>query len=505
MGSNYGRQAVKQLEDVLERLDVLTELIASKDAEIERLNGVLASMTSLEKAYEAQIAEIEQLKLEKSQFIAQNAQLTETVTKLTDEIARLRSRLDTDSHNSSNPPSSDSKPKKQKAANEHNGRKKSGKGKGGQNGHKGRTLTEEDARKMIESKEYVHEVKNIGDVCADYKVRYVIDFQIVPTITEYRIYADENGRYPIPEELRSVVTYGANTRALAVSLYSEGVVSNKRICSLINDLSDGRLPVSEGSIYGFLKGFADKTSGFISEIKQRLLDSPVIYTDGTVVTVNGVQNYVRNESTDNEVLYCAMEKKTIDAMKEAGILEAYVGTLVHDHETTLYRFGQQHAECNVHLLRYLTKNSEDTGNKWSEAMICFLLKAKKAREEGELTEESIAKYEKEYDAILEDGKLQNEATRPQWAKKDEKRLLNRLIKYKKNHLLFLRDASVPFDNNLSERDLRKCKNRQKMAGGFRDFHGLEMYCSIMSFVETIKKRKQNIFGSIRAVYSDSFA
>lgn len=36
-------------------------------------------------------------------------------------------------------------------------------------------------------------------------------------------------------------------------------------------------------------------------------------------------------------------------------------TLVHDHETALYHFGTAHVECNVHILRYLTKNSEYTG------------------------------------------------------------------------------------------------------------------------------------------------
>ena len=54
-----------------------------------------------------------------------------------------------------------------------------------------------------------------------------------------------------------------------------------------------------------------------------------------------------------------------------------------------------------------------------------------------------------------------------WATKEETSLLNRLKKYKRNHLLFLHDFNVPFDNNMSERDLRKCKNRQKMSGGFR--------------------------------------
>ncbi len=84
-------------------------------------------------------------------------------------------------------------------------------------------------------------------------------------------------------------------------------------------------------------------------------------------------------------------------------------------------------------------------------------------------------------------------------KKEEKTLLNRLEKYKENHLLFLRDFQVHYSNNMSEKDLRICKNRQKMAGGFRTAEGRGMYCRIMSVIETVKRRGLNIFQSIAAI------
>lgn len=77
----------------------------------------------------------------------------------------------------------------------------------------------------------------------------------------------------------------------------------------------------------------------------------------------------------------------------------------------------------------------------------------------------IEAYEKEYDKITKQGYRENKKTRSQYAKEEELSLLNRLVKYKPNHLLFIHDNRVPFDNNMSERDLRKCKNRQKMSGG----------------------------------------
>ena len=41
-------------------------------------------------------------------------------------------------------------------------------------------------------------------------------------------------------------------------------------------------------------------------------------------------------------------------------------------------------------------------------------------------------------------------------------------KIQKNHLLFLHDFTVHFDNNMSERDLRKAKTAKKMAGGLEE-------------------------------------
>ena len=119
------------------------------------------------------------------------------------------------------------------------------------------------------------------------------------------------------------------------------------------------------------------------------------------------------------------------------------------------------------------------------------------------SEEDIKSYQARYDSILETGIKQNKTCQGKFAKKEEKKLLNRLEKYKENHLLFLKDFSVPFENNMSERDLRKCKNRQKMSGGFRKSKGHEMYCTIMSVIETSKRNGINVFQNIISIYEDA--
>lgn len=116
------------------------------------------------------------------------------------------------------------------------------------------------------------------------------------------------------------------------------------------------------------------------------------------------------------------------------------------------------------------------------------------------SEEQAEAYEKRYHELTAKGHEENKGTAHRYAKAEEKTLLNRLEKYSQNHLLFLRDFSIPFGNNISERDLRKARNRQKMAGGFRKQSGQEMYCSILTIVETLKRRNMGSIENIRQLF-----
>ena len=116
------------------------------------------------------------------------------------------------------------------------------------------------------------------------------------------------------------------------------------------------------------------------------------------------------------------------------------------------------------------------------------------------SEEKLTEYEQKYHEIITKGQAENQKTSHCYAKSEEKTLLNRLEKYSHNHLLFLHDFTVPFENNISERDLRKAKNRQKMAGGFRKGSGHQMYCSILTIIETLKRRNLGIIENIKQIF-----
>lgn len=107
-----------------------------------------------------------------------------------------------------------------------------------------------------------------------------------------------------------------------------------------------------------------------------------------------------------------------------------------------------------------------------------------------------------YDEILKLGYEQNKRTKSKYYRGKEKTLLNRLKKYKSNHLMFLEDFSMPFDNNLSERDLRHIKMKLKVCGGFRSVAGQEAYVNIKSIFITCTKRSLNVFEATRNLFEN---
>ena len=252
----------------------------------------------------------------------ENAALREENEKLREDNERLKSIINNDSNNSSRPPSSDQKPSKR--ANEYNGRKSksSGKNRGGQTGHAGKTLTKEEAEKLIQSGRVTHEVIEInkGQCDKKYTSKYEYDIVTKTVVREYRYYANENGKYEIPKEHRGDVRYGNSLRTMAVALYDIGAMSIERIGEMLNAMSGNVLRISDGAVYKIIRGFSERIEPDLKAIETDLMNQRVVQTDATVVSVNGVQSYVRNFSTARSVLYVGMDRKNLEHLKEISFL-----------------------------------------------------------------------------------------------------------------------------------------------------------------------------------------
>ena len=136
-------------------------------------------------------------------------------------------------------------------------------------------------------------------------------------------------------------------------------------------------------------------------------------------------------------------------------------------------------------------------------MITLLLEAKTAVEsrDNPLHHATIGKFSRRYDEILEQGRqefLKSES--PDYNGEDMK-LLRRLKKYKEEHLRFISDPAVPFDNNQAERDLRMIKAKTKISGCFRAENGGEIFAALKSYTSTLRKNGHNIFDGIRAAFA----
>jgi len=497
--SDYSKDIFKQLTELMERCDNLDNKITDIKKEHKK------EITKIKAEHKK---EVKVLKDKIDVLTKENKELKEENKILKADNVRMKSILNNNSSNTSLPPSTDQKPKK-KEANEYNSRKNSDKKKGGQKGRKGSTLTKEKIEEKIKNGDFEHKIVEVGNPSENYVSKYIVDIAVTVIATEYRFYEDERGRINIPTEFASNVIYGPNVKAIAVDLNGEGFVANERITEFINTLTDGKLNISAGSIYGFGKELQKKSTELKKRIADKVLNKEIVYTDATNITVNGESKFVRNHSVDDAVYYTYTDGKSIDNIKEKSLLSDYYGILVHDHETALYHFGAKHGECNAHIQRYLRKVTEETHHKWSEKLSKHLSKLNDRKKQllscGKFfTSREQKKAEAEFDVILIEGRKEYEKDKDNSAilSDEENRLLNRLQKYKSNHLLFIYEKNVDFTNNRSERDLRKFKNKQKISGGFRTEKGCELFCDILTVIETCKCNSRKVLPFLREIFEN---
>ena len=154
-----------------------------------------------------------------------------------------------------------------------------------------------------------------------------------------------------------------------------------------------------------------------------------------------------------------------------------------------------------------------TINSGQEKLIDCLLEAKteteKARAAGKkaLPYKRIKYYDERYSRILREARQQLPIIQAPKVKKrgrvkqhKVKNLHDRLIFHKHETLAFIYDLTVPFDNNLAERDVRMAKVKQKISGCFRSEHGAHRFCRLRGYISTARKQGRNILDSLRDAF-----
>jgi transposase len=270
------------------------------------------------------------------------------------------------------------------------------------------------------------------------------------------------------------------------------------------------LPLSQGSLRNMLDHCHGQLEGFEAAIKAQLINSPIVHFDESGMKINQAGHWLHVASTSTLTYYYIHPKRGIEAMEEIGILPKFRGCAIHDHWAAYYRFGCRHGLCNAHHLRELIYVEEQYNQRWAARLQECLLQAKEEVDEAKrrglrsLSRGRIAYHQRRYSRILRQGAeelpvLEPPPTPPKRGRPKQHRAKNlhdRLRQHKHEALAFIYDFSVPFDDNLGERDIRMNKVKQKISGCFRSVQGATSFARIRSYISTAKKQGKNILGSL---------
>lgn len=183
-----------------------------------------------------------------------------------------------------------------------------------------------------------------------------------------------------------------------------------------------------------------------------------------------------------------------------------MGTIVHDHDMTFYRYGTGHQECMQHDIRYLTGSIQNKAElEWNKQMLGLfrrMLHYRKGLSENEgLDPAAVSESEAEYDRILDTAEKEYADEPPDDYYREGYNLSVRLRKYKGNELLFLHDKRVPANDSLCGRLARVYKRKQKQAVTLRSQENLCYICDGLSTVYLLRSNGENVYQRIAEIYS----
>ena len=432
-------------------------------------------------------------------------------------VKHLEDRLARNSRNSSKPPSTDGfkKPAPKSL------REKSGLPSGGQPGHAGQTLAMAGKPDCIKPHK-IECCERCGRSLAhrspdNIEKRQVHDLPPLRLIvTEHQsetkvCTCGHTNKAAFPEGVNAPVQYGPGVKAAAVYLKNYQFLPYERTCELLGDFFG--CPMSEGTLANLIGECHELLETPVQRIKEQIAQAPVAQFDESGSRVEKKLWWLHAASTSTATYYDIHPKRGSEALDAIGILPAFIGRAIHDFWKPYFGYECAHGLCNAHHLRELVFVHEQHHQVWADAMINCLLDIKtavaQARPTAEhLTKAQIGNFEALYQRILNQGYDQNPLAPIHAGKKRGRRkktktrnLLERLDEHRREALAFMYDFNVPFDNNLSERDIRMMKVQQKISGMFRSEEGAKAFCRIRSYISTARKNAVGAMDAIARAFS----
>ena len=449
-----------------------------------------------------------------STLLKKIAELEKVVKQQAERIAELERRLNKNSSNSSNPPSSDGlgKPPRTTSLRE-NGKNKSG----GQAGHRGETLKQTKNPDIIKNHRVIT-CPGCQQALLQSPVLGIVKrqvFDIPPPkieVTEhqaeikYCTCCNKTVTALFPSEVRAPIQYGEVIRSWSIYYQYQHFIPEDRLQQLFSDLYG--IQLATATLAGYNRIAFDALAPIEESILALVKTAAVKNLDETGFRIAGKTQWLHVVSTKKATYYHVSPKRK-------SLIDGLLGTVIHDHWKSYYNLlGVEHGLCNQHHLRELKAIIEHDKEPWATDMRRLLRVALRCRHfygRNAIPSDRLKWLTTIYDRIIKQGLAYHIAQTPLPCKGKQGRqprrtghnLLLRLFHYKQDVLRFLHDAEVPFTNNDAERDLRMMKCKQKVSGGFRTIQGAEHFARIRGFISTVRKQGFNVLSSIQAIFSDN--
>ncbi len=427
------------------------------------------------------------------------------------ENAGLKARLNSNSENSSRPPSSDGYQKKPAFPKKKNGKQ------GGQPGHKGSTLHQVDnPDKIVSCKPNScscgHGFKEEELILSE--KRQVFDLPKPKLeITEYQIHkavCPECGlthKGSAPQGVKAPTQYGNGVKSYVVMLNVHYKLPYKKIQLLFKDLFG--YPINESTIFSASQNCYNNLEDTENEIKTKVSLNDVVHADETGLRIEGKLQWPHTATTTLFTYLFVHKNRGKEALEsESSILNRLNGWLVHDSWSSYFSFkNYKHAMCGAHILRELQGLVDIGKSKWAKTFKMFLMSVYEMS-----NEERIKRKQQVQDRFvricnigeqMEPPPIKTKGKRGRYKRTKGRNLVERLIKYQGAVLAFAFYEQVPFTNNLAERDIRPTKIKQKISNSFRSFKGAEYYARIEGFISTARKNNKNIFNELSTTFEGS--
>ena len=404
-------------------------------------------------------------------------------------------------------------------------RQKSNKHVGGQHGHGGTTL-----RQVSNPEHTIIYRKNgkcsCGRCLGNAEIVGVVRKQVVD-LAEIKIEVTEHQaqttkckcgkvyREEFPHGISAPIKYGNTIKALATYFITQQLLPVQRTKQIFKDILN--VDLSEATLQSYTVDAYEGLETTDKAIQDKIIESPIMHADETGCDVNKELWWIHSLSNLEYTWYSCEAFRGKDAVSVANVISRFKGRLIHDGWKSYLHYVCKHALCNAHHLRELVFIDEDLKQPWAFKMKKLLLDIKKTVDEAyekgkeKLSDEILNKYRNLYLLTIRQGYAiqplplkRKPGQRGRIKQPPGKNLLDRLREHIDEVLAFMYDFTVPFTNNLAERDLRMVKVKLKISGCFRTHFGAQVFCRIRSYLSTLRKKNLNIIDYLKKVFNPYF-